>query len=564
MGQSMIRFRGIHSEGWSGSRFVIPAMKTLAVSTDLEATQPHPLSTQTPVGQTQNRFRAGAVILCLMVVSLLLGLFQFNNRPVGAYTDDAHYVILAESLVQGSGYRLVNFPDAPVESAFPPGWPLLLTPLVALLPGNFAALHWYTYLFWLAAIPLLYRLLARRLPVPYALSVVAIVALNPLLIQHTTRVLSEAAYIFFAVLSLTLLDHWSFRRPGSSFWLLAAALLLALATVAIRTIGISLVAAMLIYLVITSHWRTTATVMGLLLVGLLPLAWFNLSQGGILVFSQLYRSHVENVGAQLAYFLRFWEHISFFPPEKLASFVVPVSDLRLVATLLTPGLNRALSLIVLALLLGGWLRSLRRMSVIDLYTLCYGAILYFWIVYVEMIQPRLFAPLTPFLVFYLLYGFDWLLARLPNITPRLKQSIFLSAVALLLLANVGRNVVQIIQPTPARWVDLPVAATWVREHTPQDAIVMTTAPGYFYLHTRRLTVSLPEWETGSIAAHIANTGADYVVIRSRVNSQDEDERPEERFAVSNLLPLLQSDPLRFQLVFQDPAGDVVIYRVIHP
>jgi hypothetical protein len=283
-----------------------------------------------------------------------------------------------------------------------------------------------------------------------------------------------------------------------------------------------------------------------------------------LFFSELYRSHVEQVGAQLAYFLRFWDHTSFFPTERLASFVVPVFDLRLVNRIVPLELNHLLSLIVLALVGAGWLRSLRRMSVIELYTLCYGLILYLWVVYVEMIQPRLFTPLIPFLVFYLLYSVDWLLARLPGPGSRLRQTAFLSAVLLLLLANIGRNVVQIIQPTPERWVDLPVAAAWVREHTPPDAIIMTTAPGYFYLHTRRQTVSSPAWETGSIAAHIANTGADYLVIRPSINTQDAEERPEERFAVTNVLPFIQSDPLRFQPVFEDPAGGVVIYQVVQP
>lgn len=539
-------------------------MKVPTVSTDLEAMQPCYDSDQTLFQRMQRWLWVDRVIWCLMIASLLLGLFQFNDRPLGGFTDDGHYVILAESLVRGSGYRLINYPDAPLEHAFPPGWPLLLTPLVTLLPGNFAVLHWYTYLFWLAAIPLLYRLFTRRLPAPYALAVAAVVALNPSLIQHTSRVQSEAAYIFFAALTLTLFDLWNQKRREKSLWLLVAAFLLALATVTIRTIGISLVAGMLLFLLFTSHWRTTATVVGILLLGLLPLAWFNMNQGGFLVFSQLYRVHVDDVVTQLGYFLRFWEHASFFPPEKLASFVAPVFDLRLMAILLSPGLNRTLSLIVLALLLCGWLRSLRRLEATDLYVLCYGAILYLWIVYVEMIQPRLFAPLVPFLVFYLLYGFDWLLAWLPSAGRRHKQTFFWGVVALLLLANLGRNGVQITRPTPSRWVDLPSAAAWVRENIPQDAIVMTTAPKYLYLHTRRLTVASPEWETGAIAPYIEQSGADYVIIRPRVDHQDEEERPAEQFAASNLLPFLQSDPARFQLAFEDQSGSVVIYRVVRP
>ena len=37
----------------------------------------------------------------LMIVSLSLGLMRFNSLQVGASYDDAHYIILAESIASG-------------------------------------------------------------------------------------------------------------------------------------------------------------------------------------------------------------------------------------------------------------------------------------------------------------------------------------------------------------------------------------------------------------------------------------------------------------------------------
>ena len=63
-----------------------------------------------------------------LLITLFLSLLRFNTIPVGTFFDDAHYLILAESLATGNGYNLINFPDMPPEDAFPPGWPLLLAP----------------------------------------------------------------------------------------------------------------------------------------------------------------------------------------------------------------------------------------------------------------------------------------------------------------------------------------------------------------------------------------------------------------------------------------------------
>jgi hypothetical protein len=69
---------------------------------------------------------AKIVLLILILASVLLGVLRFDSFQVGGYHDDAYYIVLAESLARGHGFRLINFPDAPIEVAFPPGWPLLL------------------------------------------------------------------------------------------------------------------------------------------------------------------------------------------------------------------------------------------------------------------------------------------------------------------------------------------------------------------------------------------------------------------------------------------------------
>ena len=94
-------------------------------------------------------------LVMLISICALFGLVRFDSIQVGTFYDDGRYIILAESIATGQGYRLINFPYAPAEEAFPPGWPLLLAPFTHFFPGNYTLLKVLSFLFVLATIPLM-------------------------------------------------------------------------------------------------------------------------------------------------------------------------------------------------------------------------------------------------------------------------------------------------------------------------------------------------------------------------------------------------------------------------
>ena len=59
---------------------------------------------------------------------------------MGSWSDDAHYIVLAQSLATGHGFMLVNYPNPQPEIFYPAGYPFLISPLVAVLPFDFAPL----------------------------------------------------------------------------------------------------------------------------------------------------------------------------------------------------------------------------------------------------------------------------------------------------------------------------------------------------------------------------------------------------------------------------------------
>src|SRR5690349_12826039 len=70
-----------------------------------------------------------SLIGCLLIYILRL------NSVVGEFKDDAWYVLLAESLLKGQGYQLINFPIQGVTPFYPPVFPTLLAIAYSIYPS---------------------------------------------------------------------------------------------------------------------------------------------------------------------------------------------------------------------------------------------------------------------------------------------------------------------------------------------------------------------------------------------------------------------------------------------
>ena len=73
---------------------------------------------------------AAAIVAAAMLAVYLLRL----DASAGLYGDDALFIVLAKALAQGDGFTLISS-STPIQPAFPPGFPMLLTPLVWLRPN---------------------------------------------------------------------------------------------------------------------------------------------------------------------------------------------------------------------------------------------------------------------------------------------------------------------------------------------------------------------------------------------------------------------------------------------
>jgi hypothetical protein len=483
-----------------------------------------------------------------ILFSAVLGLMRFNSLQIGTSYDDAHYIILAESLSSGQGYQLINFPRPQIERAFPPGWSLLLAPLTGLFPGNYSVYKFLSLFLSLASIVLTYKTFSKRLASPYLEILLGLVALNPLLVGTSVTVMSESAYLFFSLLALYLFDTWEEADNRGWNWLILFVAIAAVYTQSIRTIGISLCVALVFYLLITRRFREAGISVIVIAAGMILQAWIT---GAFL--STGYQTQVFGVSLVEKLEQMGFNALGYFN-ETLAGALVPIFGTRTTSTMAEYGLGwlpLVLNILILLLLVLGIIVSRKNFGLMEIYLVIYLlGILTFWNPRVGSVKARFLIPLLPFLYFYFVQGVKILTQR----TPR--NAVFISiAIAVVLLA---RNAQDYFNPVMKQMTDLSIGTSWVAENAPPDAIVMVNEPVPAYPHVRRQTVAFPR-RGQDFETYLNNQNVDYIIIAPRLQAPRSTDLDD--FIAKQVLPLLDSDAERFTLVYFNHEHNVIVYQV---
>lgn len=195
------------------------------------------------------RFVPAAILIVLCLPSLL---FVWHNRDVphfGILQDDGVYLIDAQALAQGAGYRILSLPSQPFDTRYPPLYPLYLSLAWQMIPAFPANLSMAIMLSWLC-FPLVLMLAyfwCRRhaFPVPITWLVTGSFALNPYVLFFVSNLGSEMSFMVFLLGAILVAE-----RPDQGGWrgpLLAGAI--AGAGYLTRTSGIALLPAAIAYYV---------------------------------------------------------------------------------------------------------------------------------------------------------------------------------------------------------------------------------------------------------------------------------------------------------------------------
>ncbi|MFN8383848.1 MAG: hypothetical protein U0V02_18060 [Anaerolineales bacterium] len=506
--------------------------------------------------------RTKYILPILVIISAVLGVLRFNSLQLGTSYDDAHYIILAESLSSGQGYELINFPRPQIERAFPPGWPILLTPLTFLFPSNYSVLKLLSLGLWLASILLIYKLFSKRIASPHLEIITGLAALNPLLVGTSVTVMSESAYLFFSLLALNFFDMWNERSENKKDWLIVLVAILAIYTQLIRTIGISLAIGLLVYYLLTRRWREAGVTTGVFIAGVLLQTWINLRNGGSVVSSG-YQSQVFN-GSIVEKIGQMWSNVLGYFDKILAGSLIPIFGPRVTdfwETYSVGALPELVNIVILLLVVFGLVLSIKKFHVMDVYVAVYIlGILAFWNPDVGSVKARFLIPILPFLYFYLVQGIAWVTeksTRNRNNYGRRVEALVIGGIALALLV---RNVQDWQNPVMNQMTDISIGTNWLAENAPSDSIVMVNEPVPAYVQVKRKTIGFPK-AGQDLESYLNNQGIDYIVVSPKLQSPRSVVLDE--FTLNQVLPILNSQGDKFKIVFTDTEHNVTVYEYLN-
>jgi hypothetical protein len=158
----------------------------------------------------------GAAVLAPMLMALIWCYVTALSTPsTGTYHDDGVYLVTAQSLANGDGYRIGSLPDRPPQTKYPILFPWLLSLVwraIPTFPDNLPWLRLVPLLSaagWLALSVGVIRRMGGSLPV--ATGIAVLTAVSPAVLYFSTALLSET--LFAALLTATV---WMLSKTSAS------------------------------------------------------------------------------------------------------------------------------------------------------------------------------------------------------------------------------------------------------------------------------------------------------------------------------------------------------------
>jgi len=511
------------------------------------------------------------VAVALFAVVAMVGIRGLAPAGPGVYYDDGVYLALGQSLAEGEGYTYANLPGEVPGVKYPPVYPALLAVGNLVLPdypANVRYLKALNSLLMGLAAGLTFLAFARRedgVVRQVAFAVGALLTFSSAqTLTLSTVLLSEP--LFLALAMGTLLLRTLERRHLVLVGLGAAAAFLT------RSVGISLIAAVVAAeFTERGGWTADRTRRAgtLAVVSLSPAvlwwAWSALRMADVpVVFAGNYGSYLSwyagdggGVGSILDSAVRHW------PPlvTALEQLWIPNA---------APLTASFVLLVIGGLCIAGLLQIGRRRRALALFPLMYLIVVLLW----PYEPDRFYYAILPLLTMFAIEGGCAAIEALRKDVPRFGVPFVLVVVGLLLFNSTRHQVRSHDARTWTLFQVAPAATygpllTWIRDNTPDDAVVAAGLDPLVYWETGRKAVPSfqflasdylrPDTSAASLAGQFedirALTGARWVAV-----IRDEGKAGQTMAAFAEL------HPERVREAFEAETGPYVgvVYEVLPP
>jgi hypothetical protein len=473
-------------------RFCLPPKRSNATLWGTDVTfRPHAKTAFGNDASTgQNRFSTRIVVALIGVIGIFYAVTLQPGFPWG--DDFAMYLLHAKNIAGGLPYAKTPYIYNPAQPevgppSYPPLFPALLAPVVAAADLNSKIIKAVVAVVFLAALWTIYKCLLHRVPGPYAAAAVGVIGFSPYLWKLKDNPVSDVPFLFLLFLTFTCVldaDRKGWKAHGPSI-LVGVLLYLCFAC---RAAGIVLFPSLFLWEVLHSRRLPRRGVWVSLIVGSAGVAL----QALVIRGEASYADQVHFSASVMA------RHLAEYAWSLRSEFLA------------MPNLAGTLFLSLLILLgLAGYAVSVRRgITLLEVFTPAYLVIVALWTSDQDL---RFLLPVIPLWLLYAGAAIVWLrdfggrwYSR--SLAFTLALIVAFSYLNYFARASYGRD------PSGTNDAGFLSVCRFVRDNTPQDAVILFSKPRLLALFTGRKSAVYPLGTAAEIIGYGRRIGARYVIL----------------------------------------------------
>jgi hypothetical protein len=489
-------------------------------------------------------------ILIILFVYLILSAALFDPK-ISPGGDNAVYVILAESMISGKGYRNLYLPDEPQHALYPFGFPLILALPVLVFGSNVFILKIFIVLTGIGMVYFLYKITEHLFKDKAKMLLVFCISL-PIFVTYNHWIYTEVPYLCISLAALYFFIKASSRKR--SFYYIS--FVLATFAVFVRTVGIALVIGMILILLIKKQFKYAVILALLFLLIFIPWQVRNtgIQQGG---------GYLEQVLAKYPYDLtygrvgfsdltrRLFDNFIFYSFIIIPLILMPILESGIIFIVVG-------SFIVLLTLLG-LITRFKKIGIVEFYFMFGCFVLLCWPRVWS--SERLFLPFLPLFIINFYRGLIWLAKKI-----RFRYFTYLIIGIFVLL-----NAISIFQESKRTcrdniaylrgdkyagyqetWRHYFETIDWIDKNLPTKSVILARKPEFVYLKSRHKSLGYPFIPEPALVK-AALEQCDFILF---------DNVYKNGMARVWLLPVLEQEPDKYQIIYKTEKLDFFVIRAI--
>lgn len=212
-------------------------------------------------------------LLFIVIGAVLAGTYSYTlDTKLDLNGDNATYIILARNMANGLGYAQTSASGISPASHFPPGYSAILSVFIKLGIDNLVFFKVLNAVFLFLSLCLLILVFSRVTEQKWlAFSGAVLCCFSTQLLHFAGMAMSEMSYMFFTVLSVFCL--WRYTETDKTWykspWVWVA-LVSAVASYHIRTVGMALILSIVIFFLFRKEWIASVGSFATMVLLMLP------------------------------------------------------------------------------------------------------------------------------------------------------------------------------------------------------------------------------------------------------------------------------------------------------